>query len=520
QSYGAAHQGVLGVFVRRAGWGMAWLVLCCWVLVVAARTLKELPMAHPYLTAAADLSIYLAILGALLFALQVGKIGASVFGVLVVGLTLLDLASHVSVRIPRVAAAPGQKSPAVEKVWAMPRAAHYLRSLRQKEVFRVSDYSEAFPPNFGDGWRIEETMGSSATALVRYFAFRGIGWGPGSNASALLNARYFVSRTPVPGMPKVFEDGDAVYRNPRAVPRAFVAERYRVMAGEEEILDWIRSPLFAPGETVILKEEDLNALPAAFLREASRESAGMRVRPLGYTTAAEREREKTNDTELQNLLTVFQAPWGWSNGDDLELSFAPESPLPECYLIVTYYPSASGVSRLQIRVDGASGSTTFSVELPGLESGLPPDLPARAVAKLGPLVAGEFRLRLAKTEACSAYLDSVRVTAALPPAEEQNPGTVAVTSFAPNRIKLAASLTRPAFVVLSEVYYPGWEATVDGRPAPLVNGDYILRAVPVSAGRHEVVLRFRSRPFQLGLTISLTTLATPALVFLYRRRKR
>ena len=114
----------------------------------------------------------------------------------------------------------------------------------------------------------------------------------------------------------------------------------------------------------------------------------------------------------------------------------------------------------------------------------------------------------------------MRVTAALPPAEEQNPGTVAVTSFAPNRIKLAASLTRPAFVVLSEVYYPGWEATVDGRPAPLVNGDYILRAVPVSAGRHEVVLRFRSRPFQLGLTISLMTLATPALVFLYRRRKR
>jgi len=59
-----------------------------------------------------------------------------------------------------------------------------------------------------------------------------------------------------------------------------------------------------------------------------------------------------------------------------------------------------------------------------------------------------------------------------------------------------------ALLVLSEVYYPGWRATVDGEPAPILRVDSILRAVPVPAGAHRVEMRFVPLSFWLGAGIS------------------
>jgi uncharacterized membrane protein YfhO len=59
----------------------------------------------------------------------------------------------------------------------------------------------------------------------------------------------------------------------------------------------------------------------------------------------------------------------------------------------------------------------------------------------------------------------------------------------------------PSFVVLSEINYPGWEATVDGHTAPLVTGDYALRAVAVPEGRHSIKFQFRSQTFRWGLIV-------------------
>jgi hypothetical protein len=515
--YGRTSPDILRVFIRRAGWGLAAVVAACWILIGAGRIVKAMPMEHPYLAAAAELSIYLALLGTLLFLLHVGRIQAGLFGTLVAGLTLLDLTSRVSSAVPAVTPAPGQKESAVERVWRMPPAAQFLRSLRQNEVFRVADHAEAFPLNFGDGWRLEETMGSSATGLVKYYEFRDIGWGPASNASALLNARYFLSRTPVPGMPKVFAEGNAVYRNPRAVPRAFVASRYRVIAEQLQILDWMQSPLFSPRETVILSESEFVRLGAEFAGGLSREGEGIQTRPIRYVTSAERERDRTVDPEQREKLTLFRAPWGWSEGDDLELALRAERPLEACYLIVRYYPTASSNSRVDVRVEGAGSAITFPLVLSGRGPETPPDDALDAVARFGPVGAGEHRLSFQRTAECSANLDSVRVETSVPAPSREAP--VSVRNFAPNRIRLAADLPRPGLVVLSEVYYPGWKAWVDGNPAPVLEANYLLRAVPVPAGKHEVVLRFRSRPVEAGFAITLATLLAPALIAFYRRSR-
>jgi hypothetical protein len=83
-------------------------------------------------------------------------------------------------------------------------------------------------------------------------------------------------------------------------------------------------------------------------------------------------------------------------------------------------------------------------------------------------------------------------------------------SFTPARIVrverhqlvIEAELPAPGVLVVSEPHYPGWSATVDGAPAPLLRADYALRGVALPAGRHVVEMRFRSRPAELGLALS------------------
>jgi uncharacterized membrane protein YfhO len=61
-------------------------------------------------------------------------------------------------------------------------------------------------------------------------------------------------------------------------------------------------------------------------------------------------------------------------------------------------------------------------------------------------------------------------------------------------------------LVLSDVDYPGWQARVDGQPAPVYRADYLLRAVPVEAGRHRIEVYYDPPLFKVGLAITILTL--------------
>ena len=90
----------------------------------------------------------------------------------------------------------------------------------------------------------------------------------------------------------------------------------------------------------------------------------------------------------------------------------------------------------------------------------------------------------------------------LPYADAPPPGDAELESFEPNRLTVRLRAQRPALLVLSETYYPGWRAWLDGRPAPLGSGDYVLRVAPVPAGAHRMELRFRSTSFLIGLAVT------------------
>lgn len=81
--------------------------------------------------------------------------------------------------------------------------------------------------------------------------------------------------------------------------------------------------------------------------------------------------------------------------------------------------------------------------------------------------------------------------------------TCVVKKYENERIVLKVSTDRPGFLVLSEMYYPGWKAVVNGKKVPVLRGNYIFRVVPIEKGEHEVVLFFVSWPFRIGAVISV-----------------
>ena len=62
------------------------------------------------------------------------------------------------------------------------------------------------------------------------------------------------------------------------------------------------------------------------------------------------------------------------------------------------------------------------------------------------------------------------------------------------------------YLVLSDAYYPGWQATIDGQPAPLYRANYAFRAVPVTAGVHTVRMEFKPASWLIGLSLTGMTL--------------
>jgi len=96
------------------------------------------------------------------------------------------------------------------------------------------------------------------------------------------------------------------------------------------------------------------------------------------------------------------------------------------------------------------------------------------------------------------------------------------TSYETNRLSLQVSTPTPAYLLLSEVYYPGWRATLDGQEVAIWRADYLFRAIYVPAGTHEVRLWFSPSSFWIGLAVSLvswTCLAVVGGVICCRRRR-
>jgi hypothetical protein len=105
------------------------------------------------------------------------------------------------------------------------------------------------------------------------------------------------------------------------------------------------------------------------------------------------------------------------------------------------------------------------------------------------------------------------------PSIDAVPGVATVTVLEQQRVVVQTSSPNPAFLVLSDVFYPGWQATIDGQPTKIFQTNYVQRGVQVPAGEHVVEYRFEPMSFKLGVGITMASFCGGAY-WLFRLQKR
>jgi len=99
-------------------------------------------------------------------------------------------------------------------------------------------------------------------------------------------------------------------------------------------------------------------------------------------------------------------------------------------------------------------------------------------------------------------------------------GEASIVEYDPERVRIRARSNGPGMLVLSDTYYPGWKATVDGHDVPVERVDYLLRGVPLAAGEHTVEFRYQPLSWRIGWIISLLALIGLAAALVVGRRRR
>ena len=108
-------------------------------------------------------------------------------------------------------------------------------------------------------------------------------------------------------------------------------------------------------------------------------------------------------------------------------------------------------------------------------------------------------------------------------AKQDGNSIVTITSYQPNELKYDVKSDKGGVVVFSEVYYPGWTATVDGKAVEVGRVNYILRAINVAPGSHKVVLTFRPATVDATETVAYVGYALllfTLLLLVYREYKK
>ncbi len=92
------------------------------------------------------------------------------------------------------------------------------------------------------------------------------------------------------------------------------------------------------------------------------------------------------------------------------------------------------------------------------------------------------------------------------PAAATSTESATVLTYEAERVVVRAEVASDGLLVLADTFYPGWQATVDGAPAPILRTNLLFRAVALTPGSHEVTFTYRPSNWRIGAAISLLTL--------------
>jgi len=92
-------------------------------------------------------------------------------------------------------------------------------------------------------------------------------------------------------------------------------------------------------------------------------------------------------------------------------------------------------------------------------------------------------------------------------------GSVRITKRASSTVSMETESQNPGILVLTDIHYPGWQATVDGGTVPILQANYAFRAIKVPAGKHRVEFSYRPVPFYAGACLFVIAVLVAVGVF-------
>jgi hypothetical protein len=102
---------------------------------------------------------------------------------------------------------------------------------------------------------------------------------------------------------------------------------------------------------------------------------------------------------------------------------------------------------------------------------------------------------------------------------EKRSYNVVFERYTPNSIKMRVTTNSSGLLVISNTYFPGWHATVDGKEEMVIRADYAFQGIPIKHGTHTVIIRYLPFSFLLGGIISLISSVIVLLFFVYTKKR-
>lgn len=99
-------------------------------------------------------------------------------------------------------------------------------------------------------------------------------------------------------------------------------------------------------------------------------------------------------------------------------------------------------------------------------------------------------------------------------------GSAAIVSYEPERVVISTDRDMPGILVLTDTYFPGWEAAIDGKPAGLIRVNWTMRGIAVPQGKHIVTMSYRPKSVTYGSFLSMISIGITVLTLGFIAKKR
>jgi hypothetical protein len=90
--------------------------------------------------------------------------------------------------------------------------------------------------------------------------------------------------------------------------------------------------------------------------------------------------------------------------------------------------------------------------------------------------------------------------------QTESNGAAKIIKYTPNEVDIDANSDKAGLLVLTDNYYPGWKASVNGKPTEILRADYTFRAVPIPKGKSDIKIYYSPESFRWGAILSLLSI--------------